>query len=335
MRISSFVIPVAFLLLGLTACERYLLGQNASDDATSIFDHLWQDVHERYSYFELKGIDWHEVGDRHRERVHDGMPEKELFSVLADMLNELRDGHVNLTSPFNRSRNWGYFQDFPLNYNQGVIDRHYLKSDFWITGPLRNQIIDSVLYVNYRSFMDEISDAHLNELMERAQGLRGVIIDVRSNGGGSMLNAERLASSFTEQSYLFGRVRIKTGPCESCFSSWNDMRVFPRNGPQYLGKVVVLTDRTSFSTTTYFAEMMRQNENAVLVGDMTGGGGGTPAYGELANGWIYRFSATQVVSVEGEHLELGVPVDFDVQLLPEDEHEGVDTIIEFALSLFE
>jgi hypothetical protein len=335
MRASSFAMLAALLLPTLVSCERFLLGPDASEDATSIFEHLWQDVLERYTYFELKGIDWHEVGDLHRARVQDGMPEEELFEILADMLNELRDGHVNLTSPFNRSRNWSYFQDFPHNYNQVVIDRHYLERDFWITGPLRNQIIDSVLYVNYRSFMEPITQAHLDALMNRAQGTRGVILDVRSNLGGNSLFAERLASCFTEETYTYARMRIKTGPCETCYSSWNDLMVNPRTGLRFTGRVVVLTDRMSYSTTTWFAQMMRQNENAVLVGDITGGGAGTPAYGELANGWIYRFSSTQTVSPEGEHLEPGVPVDYEVRLLPEDEAAGVDTIIEFAMGLFE
>lgn len=263
------------------------------------------------------------------------MSEQELFETLADLLFELRDGHVNLTSSFDRSRNWDFFQGYPLDYNQNIIDRNYLERDFWITGPVRSQIIDSVLYINYRTFSDGITSAHVDALMGRAEGLRGVIIDVRSNGGGSLDNAIRLAAAFTDEAYVYGQVRIKDGSCADCFSSWTNLQVPSRSGPKFLGPVVVLTDRASYSTTTYFAEMMRQNPNATLVGSMTGGGGGTPAYGELPNGWMYRFSSTQAVNVDGEHFEIGIPVDVEVHLDPEDEQEGVDTIIEYALSLFE
>ena len=76
--------------------------------------------------------------------------------------------------------------------------------------------------------------------------------------------------------------------------------------------------------------MMRVLSQAVLIGDRTGGGG-TPVYGELPNGWTYRFSATQSVSPRGTHLEFGIPVDIEVSLRPEDERAGVDTIIEGAL----
>lgn len=319
------------LLINLSSCEKIFMVEDISDDAQTVFEHLWQDARERYSYFEFKEIDWHEVKNRYEERIYDGMPEKELFNVLAEMLFELEDGHVNLTSSFDRSRNWDWFQNYPLDYNQGIIDRNYLGRDFRITGPFRNQVIDSVLYVNYRSFTEQISDAHMDQLMERAQGLKGVIIDVRSNGGGNLDNANKLASGFTLESYNYGRNRIKNGPCPDCFSSWNTLNVTPRDGLKYAGKVVVLTNRASYSSTTFFAEMMRQNENAKLVGSPTGGGGGTPVFGELPNGWLYRFSSTQTISMQGEHLEPGVPVDDQVSLLQEDEHDGVDTIIEFAL----
>lgn len=321
------------LLAGLAACERVLLGRDAPQEPTENFEFLWTDLHERYSYFELKAIDWHEVGEAYRPLITDDMDEEALFEVLADLLFELEDGHVNLSSAFNRSRNWDFFQDYPLDYSQGLIDRHYLGRDFWITGPVRSQILDDILYLNYRSFADGITPAQVDALMARAEGKRGMIIDVRSNGGGSLDNATRLAGALTDEDYVYGQVRIKNGPCEDCFSSWTDLEVRARSGPRFDGPVVVLTDRASYSTTTYFAEMMRQNPNVTLIGSPTGGGGGTPAYGELPNGWIYRFSSTQAINNDEEHLELGVPVEEQVHLDAEDERDGIDTILEHGLRL--
>jgi C-terminal processing protease CtpA/Prc len=155
----------------------------------------------------------------------------------------------------------------------------------------------------------------MEEVIRRARYAKGVIIDVRSNGGGNLGNALTLASAFTGESYTYGSVRIKTGPCADCFSSWNDLRVEAGN-MQYDGPVIVLTNHASYSTTTYFAAMMQQNPNALLMGQPTGGGGGTPAFGELANGWTYRFSSTQTITADGEHFETGIPVDFALELAP-------------------
>lgn len=114
------------------------------------------------------------------------MDEKELFSVLAEMLNELRDGHVNLRSLFDRSRNWDWFLDYPANFNETILYRNYLGDDYQITGPLDNQIIDSVLYVYYGSFASAVTEENLNELVTRAEGLKGIFFDIRDNGGGSL-----------------------------------------------------------------------------------------------------------------------------------------------------
>lgn len=324
---------LVLLLTGVTSCEKAILPKDKARDPKSIFDYLWNDINNRYSYFEIKGIDWEAVKDKYQPKISPGMSDLELFNVLSDMLFELKDGHVNLTSPFNRSRNWDWFQDYPVNYNQGIIDRNYLGKGFWITGPLRNQIINSVLYVNYRSFTEEISDSNLEELIKRAQDMSGVIIDVRSNGGGNLGNAQKLAGAFTSESYTYASVRIKNGPCGDCFSSWTDLVVNPKNGLRYEGRVIVLVNRGSYSSTTYFAAMMGRNPNVTLMGNITGGGGGTPAYGELPNGWIYRFSSTQVVTNDGIHLEPGIPVDIEVQMKRTDEVNGVDTILETALDL--
>ena len=314
-----------------TACEDLVLKPDPENKPTVIFEHLWSDINNRYAYFELKEIDWNAIGNDYRSQISDHMDEVELFNVLADMLYQLRDGHVNLTSPFDRSRNWRWFQDYPENYSQIIIDRDYLKKDFLITGPLHNQVIDSVLYVNYRSFADQITKAHLDQLMERAQPLKGVIIDVRNNGGGSLHNGAMLASCFVEQPLIYAQQRFKNGPGKDDFTSWQNMVIRPRDGQRFTGPVVLLTNRRSYSASNFFAQMMKVIPNAIVMGDNTGGGGGIPVYGELPNGWTYRFSASQAITPEGEHLEITVPADIKLDMLFFNEGGGTDTIIEAAL----
>lgn len=332
-HVAFYTILLTAVLASLNSCEKALLGGDPAHDPNAVFEHLWTDLHHRYAYFELKEIDWEATKISYEHRVYEGMSEFELFDLLAELLFELHDGHVNLTSSFNRSRNWSWFQEYPRNYNQGVIDEHYLGTDFWITGPLRHQVIDNVLYINYRSFAEELTESTINTIVERSKTTDGVIIDVRNNGGGNLGNALRLAEAFTDRSYTYGQVRIKNGPCTDCFSSFTDLTVATRSGDTFNGEVVVLTNRASYSTTTYFAEMMRVNERVTLMGAQTGGGGGSPAFGELPNGWLYRFSSTQAVDNNSRHFELGIPVDVEVDLAKTDEDNGIDTVIESALEV--
>lgn len=328
--------PIYLLLLiagftGPISCEKMLLQADPVAEPMVVFEHLWNDINNRYSYLEVKHVDWDSIGEVYRNRITAGMDDKALFRVLAEMLFELEDGHVNLLSKFNRSRNWDWFQQFPDNYNQNIIDRSYLKEDYAITGPLRNQVIDSVLYINYRSFGDKISQDHLEELMERAEGMQGVIIDIRHNGGGNLNYGNMLVSCFIDTTYVYAHQRFKTGPGKDQFTSWGEMTINPREGKRFSGPVVLLTNRRSYSASTFFAQMMRVVPHATLIGDNTGGGGGIPVFGELPNGWHYRFSATQTITPEGEHIETEVPVDIQAAMHPADEAQGIDTIIETAL----
>ena len=317
-------------LLFFSSCEQWVITEDPKSEPLDIFDSLWEDVNERYSFFDHKEIDWEEIRTTYRARITNSTGSKGLYDVLADMLFELRDGHVNLNAGFDNSRNWEWYQNYPDNYDQNIIDENYLRKDFWISGPFIHQFLNDVLYVNYRSFSQNISEGNLQIILERAKQGQGLIIDVRNNGGGSLKNAYTLASGFTDSEVLAAKKRIKNGSGKDDFSSWEDLSV-PAGENVYTGPVVVLTNRRSYSATTFFAQMMKVLPQVTIVGDQTGGGGGIPVFGELANGWTYRFSGTQTIDLEGRQIEDGVLADVRVGLNPVNIARGEDNIITRAL----
>ena len=321
---------VVLLAVWTMSCEEIIAPRAPEASPRAVFEHLWNDVNNRYSFFDEKQIDWEAVRQQYSPLIHENMAPDALFDVLGDMLGELEDGHVNLLSTFNRSRNWSWFEGFPLFYDQQLIDDVYLGTTFRIIGPLQAQTVDNMLYVNYRSFERTLTTQHMDEIVRLMQFHEGLIIDVRSNGGGNLQNALNIASRLIEEEVTYARQRFKTGPGREDFTPWADMRIIPHSGDKYLGKVAVLTNRRSYSSTTFFAQMMRTLPQARLFGDQTGGGGGIPVFAELPNGWTYRFSGSQTVDLEQAQLEFGVQVD---QLLenPMSVVEGKDRVIEEAI----
>jgi hypothetical protein len=70
--------------------------------------------------------------------------------------------------------------------------------------------------------------------------------------------------------------------------------------------------------------------NMILMGDTTGGGLGLPNGGLLPNGWTYRFSVSQVLTLDkSPAYEGGVPADIPVLFNWNDWTK--DAIIERAL----
>jgi hypothetical protein len=333
MRQANHFIKFLFLTLAAItmACEEIIEPRAPMANPKTIFNHLWTDIQNRYSFFEEKQIDWEAKKEIYSPLIHEDMSPFELFDVLGDMLAELEDGHVNLLSTFNRSRNWSWYQDFPLFFDEQFIYDEYLKTDYRIIGPLHAQTVNDVLYVRNSSFERKLTARHMDEIVRLMQFHEGLIIDVRNNGGGNLMNAITIAARLTDEELTYARQRFKTGPGRSDFTPWVPLRILPHSGEKYLGKVAVLTNRRSYSTTTLFAQMMKALPQAKLFGDQTGGGAGTPVFAELPNGWTYRFSASQVIDLDGTQLEFGVKVD-ELLTHPTDLIPGRDHFIEAAIN---
>ena len=90
------------------------------DTPSGNFEALWQIIDEHYCFFAYKqheyGLDWQEVYKKYKVRVNEKMTETQLFEVLCDMLAELRDGHVNLSTSYDYGRYWTWQ---PVTYLYG------------------------------------------------------------------------------------------------------------------------------------------------------------------------------------------------------------------------
>ncbi len=325
-----------FLVIALSACEKVLFEPDrASSDPYANFDYLCDELDARYSYFALKNIDWEALRVEHRARLSAEMSEEELFEVLAEMLTELRDDHSNLFSPFNVSR-YNIELQHPVNFNARTVEEFYLPEGR-ITGPFFHDFIaeGEIGYIRYGSFSSNVGAQPLSHVLDRYADTRGLVVDLRANGGGSIVNVSRLLERFTDVPVQVGWFITRNGPNHSDFGPRQDFRVSPYDGVRYTKPVMVLIDRGSYSATTMFSVAAKAFPNMTLVGDTTGGGGGLPNGGQLPNGWYYRFSVSQLLDLNGEnHAEDGVVPDivaaFDWSDLTRDEvlDRAVDELLD-------
>ena len=262
------------------------------------------------------------------------MPNDGLFQVLDSMLAELKDGHVNLYSSSNIARYWDWYLDYPRNFNEGIIERTYLGKTYRIAGGLKYKILDdNIGYIYYESFSSGVGNGNLDEVLSYLAPCNGLIFDVRNNGGGNLTYSTRIAARFTNEKVLTGYIQHKTGKGHSDFSDPEPIYLEPSNSIRWQKKVMLLTNRHSYSATNDFVNAMSYFPNVTLVGDKTGGGSGLPFSSELPNGWGVRFSASPHLNAEKEHIEFGIDPDEEVDMDKEDENNGIDTIIERAREL--
>jgi len=329
---KKLYIPIfVFFIFYLSACE--LMFTETVPEATpqENFDYMWKVVDENYSFFTYKNIDWQQVYNDNQSRITDNMTQEELFDVLADMLFVLRDGHVNLSADFDFSRNWQWYLDYPTNFDYNILERNYLKDNYQYTGALTNTTLDSIGYIYYSSFSSGISATSLDYVLKKFQNTKGLIFDIRGNGGGYISNVTTLVERFADKKRKTHLERYKTGSGHNDFSDYFSFSEGPDTAAVlYQRPIVVLTNRQCFSSANDFVMRIRNFPNVTIIGDTTGGGGGLPINRELPNGWVLRFSATQSFTPEGFNVELGIPPDIPIQMKKTDLDAGKDTYIEFA-----
>ena len=318
-------------LSGLTACIRE---EEYTNDPIGNFDQLWKIIDERYCFLDYKGIDWKKIGERKRKFIEPEMDDRDLFQVLSDMLYELQDGHVNLTSTDNRTH-FDFWLDSPRNFSEATIEsNYYLGQNYQQTAGFKYKILnDEVGYIYYEKFSEGIDNNDLDRVFSYFSNCKGLIIDVRQNSGGNATNSAKIASRFTEKKILTGYICHKTGPGHNDFSEPYAIYLEPAKGIRWQKKVAVLTNRHSYSATNDFVNHMRCLPNVTIVGDKTGGGSGMPFSSELPNGWTIRFSASPHFDKNMNHIEWGIDPDVKVDINYKDEVNGFDTIIEEARKL--
>lgn len=294
------------------------------------FEALWKIMDEHYCFFTYKDVDWNEVHDKYAERISENMSNDALFILLKEMLDEVRDGHVNLIATHDVARYNKWWSDYPDNFDE-KIQRNYIGVDYGIASGLKYKLLDdNIGYIHYSSFSSGVGTSNLNEVLSRFLACDGIILDVRDNGGGMLTNGEKLAAPFFNEKTLVGYIQHKTGKGHDDFSEPYEKYVEPADGIRYQKKVVLLTNRSCYSAANDFVNAMTYAPNVIIVGDKTGGGSGLPFSSELPNGWSVRFSASPMLNAQKEQIESGIDPDVKVDMSAEDIAKGIDTIIEEA-----
>jgi carboxyl-terminal processing protease len=114
---------------------------------------------------------------------------------------------------------------------------------------------------DYRSTTRDVKNL-ITELQK--EGVDGIVMDLRNNGGGSLAEAIDLTGLF-----------IKNGPVVQVKSSNNQVQVFEDEDQKvvYTGPLVVLTNRFSASASEIFAGAIQDYQRGVIVGENTFGKG--------------------------------------------------------------
>ena len=304
------------------------------------FEHLWKTYDRNYALFGAKHIDWDALYKVYRPRVTSKTTDDELFQIIADMLGNLNDNHVRLSSPKRRFQSGILGQMKMEDFSLDLARQKYLKGR---SKPLVDGVFDygwltdSIGYFHFRGFGRlEQSQAAIDEIIKEFKDAKAIVIDVRGNGGGDDRVGKLIADRFADRKRLYMKTAIRNGPRHDDFTPWKYWYVEPAGPLQFTKPVILLTHRFSVSAAENFALAMRVLPHVTIVGDATSGVF-ADVYGDrMPNGWNFSVSFKLFIDQTGFCWEgIGVPADIRETNTKQDLEQQRDRVLELAVSLIE
>ncbi len=109
----------------------------------------------------------------------------------------------------------------------------------------------------------DLPKAQVDEMAEKFRRSKGVILDLRGNGGGAEETLLRLIANFVERDVQVGELKTRKGTKPLTAKTVGDK--------VYKGRLVVLVDSESGSSSEVFARVMQLEKRGPVIGDRTAG----------------------------------------------------------------
>ncbi len=333
MRKTQFSVLLALFLV------RPALAGDLSEPEKN-FEHLWRTYDRNYALFGAKRIDWGALYAIYRPRVDAETSDEELFDVISSLLGHLNDNHVRLSAGERRFQSGILggmeMEDFSLD----LVKEKYLENraqtrvrDVFTFAWLS----ETIGYFHFRGFGSLAdSTAAIDEIVEEFENARGIVIDVRSNGGGDDRVGKAIADRFADRQRLYMTTQTRTGESHEDFAVPKYWYVEPGGPRQFTRPVILLTHRFSVSAAENFALAMRVLPHVTVVGDATSGVF-ADVYGDrMPNGWRFSVSYKLFLDPTGFCWEgIGVPADLRQTNSKEDIAAKRDRVLELAMALID
>ncbi|GAA2827164.1 S41 family peptidase [Kitasatospora paracochleata] len=330
-------------------------------DPLAAFDIVWTTFAENYPFFAAKGVDWVVAGEHQRARLSERSTDSELLAVLGDLLRPLGDAHVGVVA----GAAGGVWQPRPGTLP--VTDPAFgpraagLTADELGTaetefagGRIGYAESDRIGYLRIGSFQhyteaDDHTDdsAELSRVLdavftpERTCGphaLRGLVLDLRLNGGGSDRLGLQLAARLTDRPYLAYAKQGRDDPHDADrFTRPQPIEVRPAGGSRYSGPIAVLTSSGTMSAAESLTmALMGRSPHPVRIGAPTQGVFSDVLERTLPNGWTFGLPNERYVTSDGRSFDgAGITPDIAVPVYTEEEFaSGHDSALRAARALF-
>ena len=319
-------------MLSFMSCSDELIFMDDKNSHIQVFEEFWTYVDEHYIYFDEKDVDWSEVRKNYIRQIQDGMTEEELYDVCNAALGELKDSHNRLETSEIFKKSYDIREGYNIQFSLDVIKENYLTDTLQRDGNVFYTILkDEVGYI-YLPTMTRYGALSKTIKQMKSDGVKGLIIDVRNNGGGDSNPLPKIFGDFVREETVLGYYVEKSGPAHDAVTEPLVAKAIP-SGYFFDLPIALITNRGSYSATSYLAGMIKQIPKATVVGQKTGGGGGGNYGYQLSNGWIVAVSVSDFLTPDMQSIEPGVDPEIKIENTKERLESGIDDMLQTAIDV--
>jgi C-terminal processing protease CtpA/Prc len=198
-----------------------------------------------------------------------------------------------------------------------------------------------VAYLEVNTFMSDAGIKTLKENFATASAAKGLIVDIRGNGGGNSDYADALIRALADKPYLGSRWRGVD--YRATYRSWNRPIGWVRGTAptftpdptlHYAKPIVVLANGRTYSAAEDFLVAYVTSGRGKLVGETSGGSTGNPLLFKLPGGGMAFICAKDDSFGDGRIFEgIGIAPDITVKPTIADIRNGRDPVVEKAVAI--
>jgi len=242
--------------------------------AEAAFDKIWESVDQKYPMFGLRPeVDWAKLRERYRAQALACKSTYEFASECANLLANLQDLHVSMTVAgaylpvFNRPRS--------ANFNSQACE--LMLGSLAAKGHVAWTVTTNQIgYLLISGWDDPQIPVVCGQALEQMRNTRGLIVDVRANGGGSEPLAIKVAGRFLNKSFVYAFDQYRNGPNHTNLTDKFERKVYPTGPWRYDRPVVLLIGEKCMSSNESFIGMMTGDPDLITMGNHTCGSSGNP-----------------------------------------------------------
>jgi len=207
---------------------------------------------------------------------------------------------------------------------------------------VKHSLGDGIYHVELNTFGTEDVVRSFDQAFPDFKGVRGLILDLRYNGGGNAWFGFEIFGRLIEKPVA--NLKWKSRKYVPAYRSWGQPEewvegepspLYPRQGfDHFHGPVVLLTGVRTGSAAEDFVAVFRGARRGLIVGEATNGSTGQPLIFDLpggGRGWVVTKTTTFADGTE--FVGVGIKPDVEVKPTVADIVQGRDPVLESAIEL--